>query len=289
MQYLKSILLFLILITVLGGLVLINYYHLTIPQFAQLPWYSIPGVSLIFVVLFSLLVTEHEHNNHSIRVEFVKIITHSFRTPITALKWSITNLHKNISQKERDDLLNVMERTTDKLMEIINIISTGAEFDKRLNYFFEAASLREMVEYSLEHQAEAIRQKNLHLQIDSGKQLPLVIIDKRKIQFVLDVLIDNAIRYTPNNGSIAIDFGTQKDSLLLRISDTGIGIGYFDLSRIFRGFYRSEAARAIYPDGLGLSLSNAQKIVQVHGGKLSITSAGKNRGTIALLSLKIKQ
>jgi two-component system phosphate regulon sensor histidine kinase PhoR len=246
-------------------------------------------VSGVLVIIIILAFICRERENNKIQNEFITIVTHKFRTPLTGIHWTIDMLQKDITLLEKKDLLMEMEKANERLLEIVDLMVGFAKFDKRLEYAFEAVSLREIVGFSLNKYSAATRNKNIKFVIESDRELPLIIIDKAKIQFVVDMLIDNALKYTPKEGNINISFDIDKKNVTLKIKDSGIGFDFFDGLRIFRHFFRSKKAKLMDTDGLGLGLYTAKKIVTHHGGRLWAQSPGPGKGSTFFLSLPIKK
>ncbi|MFA7252559.1 MAG: HAMP domain-containing sensor histidine kinase [Candidatus Paceibacterota bacterium] len=246
-------------------------------------------LSLILIIVIILLFIYREIENTKARDQFITIITHKFRTPLTGIRWTINMLQKDITLLEKKDLLMEMEKANERLMEIVDLLVGFAKFDRRLEYAFEAVSLREIVTTSMNKYSAMIRDKNIKFSVDSDRELPLVIIDKAKIQFVVDMLIDNALKYTPREGQINALFGVSEKYITLKIKDNGIGFGFFDGRKIFKHFYRSKSARLADTEGLGLGLYTARNITKHHGGKLWAESPGPNKGSTFCLQLPIKR
>lgn len=243
-----------------------------------------------FVIIFIIIAFIYrEIENNRIQSEFITIVTHKFRTPLTGIRWTIDMLQKDLTLLEKKDLLSEMQKANQRLMEIVDLLVGFAKFDKRLEYAFESVSLAEIVNISLSKYSAATKTKDIKFSIGSDTGLPLVIIDKAKIQFVVDMLIDNAIKYTPKGGSISSSYKMDKDSITLQITDSGIGFGFLDGKRIFKHFFRSKNAQLMDTEGLGLGLYTARKIVMNHHGKLWADSPGVNRGSTFSIQLPIKR
>lgn len=278
----------LFLIIILGFLTAINFYR----ESAYLSGFpdsviQIISFSLIFLIIILFILREIENNR--IQAQFIAIVTHKFRTPLTGIRWTINMLQKDVTLLEKKDLLMEMQKANDRLMEIVDLLVGFARFDKRLGYAFEAVSLREIVDASLNKYSVMAKNKNIRFAINSDTGLPLVIIDKAKIQFVVDMLIDNAIKYTQNGGLVTISFEMADKSVTLKVVDSGIGIGFFDKKKIFKHFFRADSAKLMDPDGLGLGLYTARNIVVHHKGKLWVESKGLNKGSTFIMKLPVKK
>lgn len=269
-------------------LVLINFFNGT-AYFRKLDISAVSLISLVMVIFIVIVFLLREKENNKVRNEFVTIITHKFRTPLTGIRWTIDMLQKDISLLEKKDLLLEMQKANDRLMEIVDLLVGFAKFDRKLDYAYEAVSLREIVNMSLSKYSAAGKLKNIHFLINSDRELPLIIIDRAKIQFVVDMLVDNAIKYTPKDGSVTISFEMDSKCITLKITDTGIGFNYFESLRLFNHFFRSPSAKLMETEGLGLGLYTARLITKHHKGKLWAESRGANKGSTFFLCLPIKR
>lgn len=249
----------------------------------------VPVVSIFLIILIVIVFLFREIENNRVQNEFITIVTHKFRTPLTGIRWSIDLLQKDMTLLEKKDLLLEMQKANERLMEIVDLLVGFAKFDKKLQYAFEAVSLREIITTSINKYSAMIRNKSIKLSLDSGKELPMVIIDRAKIQFVVDMLIDNAIKYTLKDGVISVAFDMDNNSITLKVTDTGIGMSYFDSKKVFRHFFRSASAKLMDTEGLGLGLYTARMIVDHHKGKLWAESKGINKGSTFFVRLPIKR
>ncbi len=181
-----------------------------------------------------------------------------------------------------------MENSNQRIMEIVDLVVGFSQFNKNLVYAYEATSLREIVDESLRKFAVQIRTKKIIFHINASETLPMVVTDKRKIQFVVDMIIDNAIKYSLDGGEIGINFSRDKKFLVFSVKDNGIGVGYRDRRNMFKSFYRSRNARLAYTEGMGLGLYTAKTIVKKHHGKIWFDSKGLGKGSTFYLALRVK-
>jgi signal transduction histidine kinase len=152
-------------------------------------------------------------------------------------------------------------------------------------YFFEAVSMREIVEKSISKYRDGINKKNINFQVSIFNNIPLLTVDLKKISFVIDTLIENAIFYTGRDGKILINSISDSRKLTLFISDTGIGLGFIDKIKIFSKFYRNKKAKLMNPDGMGLRLYLSKQIIKRHNGKIYAKSNGFDEGTTFFVEL----
>lgn len=245
------------------------------------------AADIVAIITFCLYWFK-QRQNRRVQEEFVTIVTHKFRTPLTGIKWAIDSLRQDLTQQQKEDVLKQIEGANTRLLEIIDLIVGFVRFDSRLEYAYAAASLREMIDESLAKHGEEIRRKGITFTIDADQSLPLVVIDKNKIQFVLDVIVDNAIKYTSANGAVAAAIKLEKKSVLISIHDNGMGMSFLERQHAFKRFYRSDDARRHYTEGMGLGLYTARAIVKKHDGSLWVESPGAGKGTTFFIRLPLK-
>lgn len=260
--------------------------HLNLPDFIKS---GIPIIFTISIFLFWLLFLivffyKNRHEN-----EFNQIVSHVFRTPLTGISWTTNELKKDMTNEEKSTLLQNINNLTDKLVDIVDLFIGVKKVEDISGYNFKATSLRELVEKSIIKYRNQINKKSISLDISSFRDLPLLTIDLKKIHFVIDSMIENAVLYTPVKGKITINYMSNKDKLIFYISDTGIGLSFMNKCRIFTKFYRGTRARHLYTDGLGLRLYLSKKIIKKHKGKIYAKSRGLDKGTTFFLELPYKK
>jgi len=275
------------LIILLFSLAFLNYFK-DYPSLVVLPIYVLPAISIFLIVLFFIFFIYREKENRKIQSEFFTIVAHKFRTPLTGIRWMIDMLQKDMTLLEKRDMLMELQKANERLMEIVDLLVGFAKFYKNLTYAYSAISLSEIVSVSLGKYSSLIKSREIKFSLGSDTGLPLVIIDKAKIQFVVDMLIDNALKYSHRSGTISVDYELRNNTLILRVKDNGIGMKKEDLKKIFKNFFRADNAKAVDSGGLGLGLYTAQKIVKNHKGKLWAESEGVDKGTTFCLELPIK-
>jgi two-component system sensor histidine kinase VicK len=128
------------------------------------------------------------------------------------------------------------------------------------------------------------KQKNQTLVFDGDIDIPVIMGDKDRIEQVIVNILSNAIKYTPEGGKIEIKIAKEEDSVVIKVSDTGLGIPKEDLPRLFERFYRVDKARSRMLGGTGLGLSIAKQIVEAHKGTIKIQSE-YGQGTQVFISL----
>ncbi len=272
----------------LGFLTAINFFR-DIPPFMNMDESIVPAVSGLIVILIVLLFIYREVENNKTQNEFITIVAHKFRTPLTGIRWSIEMLQKDMTLLEKEDMLLEMQKANERLIEIVNLLISFVGFDKKMEFAFDDVQLSELVKTSLIKYSTLAEKKNITINFNQDNKLPVVIADTIRIQFVIDMLIDNALKYTHQKGSVSIVFHNDKKSIIMKVIDTGIGISFFDKKKIFRNFFRAPNARLVDVEGMGLGLYTARKIVKQHKGKMWVESKGINKGSTFFVQLPLKR
>ena len=231
-------------------------------------------------------VTEQRKNEQT-RREFVANVSHELRTPLTNVKSYAETLASadDLPTELQQQFLGVIINEADRMTRIVQDLLTLSKFDygkmeMNISRFPFSKALRDVYE------AVAIDAKNhrhtLTLQAPEG--LPEVNGDRERIEQVLMNVVSNAIKYTPDGGSIAITAGVSGQAVWARVADNGIGIPEKDLPRLFERFYRVDKARSRESGGTGLGLSIAREILNQHKGDIRVESV-YGQGTTVTVTL----
>jgi two-component system sensor histidine kinase VicK len=251
--------------------------------------YILPFISLLGLLYIGLRYINLFLKNNKLEDEFSSIVNHTFRTPITRILWTSKELEKDLPRDEKLNYIKNIVNATNKILNVVDTIVGIKKIDNLSDYYFEATSLRELTEESMIKFSEKIKDKNLTFNIPTFTNIPLLTVDLKKISFVINTLIENAVFYTPQNGQITVNCISNKENLVFSVEDTGIGLGVVDKLRIFSRFYRNKKAISMNTDGMGLCLYLSRKIIKRHKGKIYAKSCGKNKGSTFILKLPFKR
>ena len=282
LQFLKAFLVVLSLFVIFYFA--LRYEHLSFVF--GLPTWLIPFLAFILILYIGYSFIDLYINKNEIEHEFTTIVNHTFRTPLTRINWITKELEKDdISRNETIMHVQNLSNATERLVEIVDLIAGIKSINDKTGYNFQATSLRDIVEKSLVKYREEINKKNLRFQVPTFQDIPLMTLDLKKITFVVDTIIENAIDYSPKDATVVIDCISKKRKLILAVADAGPGLSLQDKFKIFSKFYRSKNAILTYPDGMGLRLYLSKKIIARHKGKLYAKSAGKGKGATFFIEL----
>jgi len=210
-----------------------------------------------------------------IRRDFVANVSHEFRTPLTAIQgFAETLLAGAVNDPQnRDRFLGIILEHARRLARLTEDLLKLSQMDaERLELELRPVSVSQLVESCYEIARHRAAERELILALDLPERLPDVSGDARRLQEVLQNLLDNAIQYTLPGGKIVLSAKAKNDEVVFTVADTGIGIPQADQPRIFERFYRVDVARSREAGGTGLGLAIAKHLTERHGGRIWVES-----------------
>lgn len=231
-----------------------------------------------------LTKSEAARESDRLRSVLLDSVTHEFRTPLTSIKASAQTLMSEfeLDKPQRKDLLTVINEESDRLNRLISEAAEVAQLDShQLELHFEPHEIRDAVDAAIGKSRQALQDHTLQSTIPD--HLPLVRMDVDRIIEVLVHLLDNAGRYSPPRTPIQITVELRNGEVVTSVADHGPGIDDMEREMIFEKFYRGRNQRMIV-QGTGMGLAIAKAIVELHGGKIGVTSQ-VSRGSLFYFSL----
>jgi len=215
--------------------------------------------------------------------EFISIAAHQLRTPLSAIKWMMRlTLDGSLGEisKEQKDMFERGYTTNEKMIHIVNDLLNVSKIEgEELGYEFSKNNLAHIIEEVLKTAKVSAKGKPIEFVFKKPEEpIKPFVFDKEKISLVLQNLIENAIFYTPEGGTVTVSVDYEGKYIKTTVSDTGIGISKEDIGRVFDKFFRAKEAIHIKTDQSGLGLFIAKSIITRHGGSIDIASE-KGRGT----------
>ena len=219
----------------------------------------------------------------SAQQRFVSDASHELRAPLTAIQGNLELLsrHRSMPEAEREEALAEVTREANRLSRLVADLLALARADAGVPLKHRPLDLDEVV-------LDAYREAR---QLSHGQALTLdpfeptqIIGDEDRLKQLVLILLDNALKYTPADGSITLGLQREASGSKITIRDTGVGIKPEDLPHVFERFYRADPARGRDPGGTGLGLPIARWIVEQHGGKITLESQ-TGQGTLASIYL----
>lgn len=208
------------------------------------------------------------------RKKFVSNVSHELRTPMTSMKIVSDTLLSSPSWDEAiyrefmQDINSEIDRLNkiiDSLLYLVRVEKDELELDYSITY------VNYLLEWVIKTLNPIALKKQINLSLTANNKIQ-IHLDQEKMQQCLLNIIGNAVKYTPEEGSVTVELVDMRDLIIIKVTDTGIGIPEKDLPFIFDRFYRVDEARARKTGGTGLGLAIAQQIIQLHQGTISVKS-----------------
>lgn len=233
-------------------------------------------------------VTEQEKNERE-RREFVSNVSHELRTPLTSMRSYIEALSEGAWQNPEiaPNFLNVTLEETDRMIRMINDLLNLSRMDSGNSELqLEYVNFNELINFVLDRFDMMLvsTQKNYTIHREFTKRDLWVELDTDKVIQVLDNILNNAIKYSPDGGSITCRLLETHNNVVFSVTDQGLGIPKKDINKVFERFYRVDKARAREQGGTGLGLAISKEVIRAHKGSIWVESK-EGQGSTFYISL----
>lgn len=211
-----------------------------------------------------------------LKSSFLNVTSHELRTPITPIKGYLQML---LNQKigsiteEQKKILKIIQRNTNRLDHLIqDILDISRLESDTMRFIPEKTDVKTMVEETVETMQSSADVKNIKINLELKDDIPELTIDKERIKQVIINLLNNAIKFSPDNSSINVKARREKDDILFEIQDFGRGVPEDKQIKIFETFYQVDSKGDRKFGGVGLGLSISKGIIQAHSGDIWVES-----------------
>lgn len=222
-----------------------------------------------------------------LRRQMTADVAHELRTPISVILGYVDGIHDGVLDPTAETI-DIIREETNRLDHLVDDLRTLSKADAgELPLNIEPVDPRKLLQEAASIHSHRARQSKIAITIDLGVDIPIVQVDYSRMMQVINNLVDNALRYTPENGEIHLSIKHLDGKVEIRVKDTGSGIDPADLDKVFERFYRSDPSRQRKDDGgSGLGLAIAKSLVERHGGDISVQST-KGEGTVFIIHLPV--
>lgn len=257
------------------GVMFITYFignHYLAPEYVA---FVVIIVTIILFILDFIIVNSFQGlaEANLIKSEFMRVISHQLKSPLTNLKWTIDLAVTGKSQERIKDYFNLIREENEKMLKLIDkmIIALRVE-EKRWVSHIKEVSLEETVEKVIKKISFVASSHNIKIKVEKEK-LPKVLIDPLKISQVIENLVDNAVQYSKEKGGeVKVKLENKGKTVKVSVEDKGVGIPKEEQKHIFKKFFRSRNILRYQTQGLGLSLFIVKSIIDEAGGKVGFKS-----------------
>lgn len=260
------------------------------------------GVILLLFVVFGyyLIIAIHQEvaqkeeieRISKLKSEFISIASHQLRTPLAAIRGYTSMLKDGDFGKiptEASQAVSYIHESSVGMIKLVNSLLSVSRLEKgQVELKPEAVSVEKLVEESIRDVELLAKEKKIYLKYKKPKTpLPIISADPEKLKQAISNIINNACLYTLKGG-ITVNLTVKNNKIIIQVKDTGVGIEKDDFSKIFKSFSRGKGSAELYTQGTGLGLYVAKSFVEMHNGKLSVESEGKNKGSTFTFELPIQ-
>lgn len=216
-------------------------------------------------------------------------ISHELKTPLTMLVGYVEALQDGIHADENEfrQYLSVIQKQSRRLHRLINDLLDLSHIEARQYINYQEINMNEFFSQYFDELSLYLEKKNLNFAFHISPDLPPVVGDADRIAQVLNNLVHNAIKHTPQGGLIKIQIENEGDKILIKVEDDGYGIHDSEINLIFERFYKGKKQTASKDTGSGLGLAIAREIIEAHGGKIWVQST-MGKGTTFFFTLPVK-
>lgn len=222
--------------------------------------------------------------------DFMVNLSRELRTPIVSIKGFCNLLNSDEIGKLTDKQKKAVEavsRNSERLHHLIDsLLYTSDELVEQVRFDFCSVNIQESLEKIIGEMESLASKKNITIESEISS-LPIMWGDETHLKRVFFHLLDNAIKFTPENGTVKISAFSKNDSIIILVKDTGIGIPPEKINNIFRSFYQVDGSTTRKYDGTGVGLYICKKVVEQHRGEISVESQ-EGSGSTFTISLPIQ-
>ncbi len=254
--------------------------------------FGVSGVTVLILTVGTFVIrgVEKIAEANVMKSEFISIISHQLSTPLSAVKWNLEILGaaggEQLDPKQKVFLENV-KKSNDKMLKLVSDLLEVVRIDQGRSVFkmenVDLAPLAREVVSELEH---LIKPKNVKIIEKYDSALPAVFADPRKVKIVMENIISNAVKYSPNGAKVEISLYPEKKKVMFVVQDWGAGIPRFQHSQVFEKFFRSDNKSKYRTEGVGLGLYLVKAILRHFGGEVWFESKA-DKGSTFFVSLPI--
>jgi GAF domain-containing protein len=222
----------------------------------------------------------HEVEVDRLKSEFVATVSHELRTPMTSIRGYADILLLGAAgalNENQSHFLQIIKNNTERLNILVNDLLDISRIEAgRVTLAPQPLDLRDVAEDVLADILRRSQEENkpMAISLEAPKELPRVFGDSERVRQIIDNLVDNAYHYTPMDGQIQVRLHSENGEVQVDVIDSGVGIAPEDQERVFERFYRGEHPLVLATPGTGLGLSIVKQLVEMHHGRIWMTSKG---------------
>jgi two-component system cell cycle sensor histidine kinase PleC len=226
-----------------------------------------------------------------VKSEFLANMSHELRTPLNSINGFSEVLYDEtfgpLNEKQRQYVNNVLTSGKHLLLLINQILDMAKVEAGKMKLALSSLPMKSLLNEISLLVEDMVGKKKIKMLLEIAEDLPNIEADDLKVKEILYNLLSNAVKFTPEGGKIGMRVKKADSEIEIVVWDTGVGIASENMDKVFEGFFRVDTPYSRLTEGTGLGLPLSKKLVELHGGKLSVESEGLNRGTSVRFTLPI--
>ena len=226
-----------------------------------------------------------------VKTEFLANMSHELRTPLNSINGFSEVLYDEtfgpLNVKQKQYVNNVLTSGKHLLLLINQILDMAKIEAGKVKLTLSSLQMKSLLNEISLLVADMVSKKKIEMVLEIAEDMPNIEADELKVREIIYNLLSNSVKYTPEGGKIGIRAKKADSKIEVEVWDTGVGIASENMEKIFEGFFRVDTPYSRVTEGTGLGLPLSKKLVELHGGKLSVESAGLDRGTLVRFTLPI--
>ncbi len=255
--------------------------------YPSFPYWIVPFFSSVLAVVAGYVIWRKMREGDILKYEFITIVTHKFRSPLTRIKWAADRILESSEKMAPENKFNIdqIQNSASKLAELTGLLAgQGGESALNYQYRFEKINLSELAQETLASFGNQAKDKRLAYSFTIEPNL-WAMGDESRVKFVMQAMIENAVVYSRAGGKFSVSLCGEDKKIVFKVEDGGIGIAREEKPFMFSKFFRGEKARLMDTEGFGISLSVCKAVISRHRGKIWAESKGRGEGSIFAFSI----
>jgi two-component system CheB/CheR fusion protein len=226
-----------------------------------------------------------------VKTEFLANMSHELRTPLNSINGFSEVLYDEtfgpLNVKQKQYVNNVLTSGKHLLLLINQILDMAKIEAGKVKLTLSSLQMKSLLNEISLLVADMVSKKKIEMVLEIAEDMPNIEADELKVREIIYNLLSNAVKYTPEGGKIGMRAKKVDSEIEVVVWDTGVGIASENMEKIFEGFFRVDTPYSRVTEGTGLGLPLSKKLVELHGGKLSVESAGLDKGTSVRFTLPV--
>lgn len=254
-------------------------------------------VIMILLFVINLLYTSNLQQKKEEQVEqsknvLISLVSHQLRTPLSAVNWLTESLLSDdlgqVNKQQKEYIANIRE-SNKRMISMVNSILNISQIElDTFSFTFKPVNIVTLVDQLVSELDFHVQKKLITVKKQYGTNLDNVLTDERYLRIIIENLLLNAIKYSPEKSTVTIDINNKQGKLFIIVSDQGFGIPKIDQPKIFSKLFRAGNVLQKDTDGLGLGLYMTKSVIERGGGKISFVSE-EGKGTTFSVELPVQQ